>query len=812
MFSRSICMRLGPVVAVVAFLACGMRNAAAQNERPPPLRDIPRNARVYDFEDGLEPWQAAPGARLKWAGKGSFLNRGNRYADLVMQDSMAAVLRLRPPENEWLDISSFERMRFDVYLPSSRSGMHAEVHFVDRDDCWYQSRRPCTHQTGKWVTCEIDLRREVAAFSSVGHARPWGRYPAHELQEIGIHIFAERPVSGHVGIDNIVFLPRSGPTPEQAIYNFETSGSTVGQYEKFEVTFELARFYENPFDPDQIRVQARFEAPSGAISVAQGFFFQDFERQLAFETIKGIAKKVEKLTPRGSPKWKIRFAPKEIGTYKYRIEIDDGKMVRTSTKTFACVPSKTPGCVRVCAADPRYFEFEDGSFYYPIGHNIPATFNVKASKLLGVTIEEFEGTYAFDRYLDGMVRGRENFARICMTAWSFAIEWSPRYRPDYRGLGRYSLENAWRLDYVLNKAERNGVYLQVGLTTFGHWRSDKFEGDWKHSPYNVANGGFLRRPVEFWISSKSSRAQAMYDRMLRYAMARWGYSSHIAGWEICNEIDLADDTMEGKKKTLVVQPVVAWYERCVKVIREYDPSPNLITANFSYWADGPGLLRNSFISYTSTNSYASNIIDVMRKEIFPMKASMGKPAIMTECGYHWDGAPPETTVRYLHLCLWSSYMMPFAGSGMPWWWDFIDSRDLYDRFRPLAEFAKGEDKRGRNLEMAKGIPVDAKGHPVPMLTAEVLKNDHSGYFWIYENRLQRKESDFNVRFTQREGVALHLGGMADGSYRIEFWDTYKGGCVHEVTASAKNGVVICPAPAFTSDIAGKIKPLPSPKE
>ena len=46
-----------------------------------------------------------------------------------------------------------------------------------------------------------------------------------------------------------------------------------------------------------------------------------------------------------------------------------------------------------------------------------------------------------------------------------ALEWSRGHGP-YLGLGRYSLDNAWRLDHILERSERFGV--KIDLTLINH--------------------------------------------------------------------------------------------------------------------------------------------------------------------------------------------------------------------------------------------------------------------------------------------------------------------------------------------------------
>ena len=152
-------------------------------------------------------------------------------------------------------------------------------------------------------------------------------------------------------------------------------------------------------------------------------------------------------------------------------------------------------------------------------------------------------------------------------------------------------------------------------------------------------------------------------------------------------------------------------------------------------------------------------------------------------------------------------MTPFAGAGMSWWWDFIDDRDLYGIHTPLVMFAAGEDLRNRGLEMGKGRCVNAEGGDAPGLDVITLQNDHSGYFWIYEKQMLRLESDTVFTPQARHEAQVALDGLKDGPYRVEFWDTSKGGRIQELTAQAQKGALRCSVPEFTGDIAGKIKPL-----
>jgi len=284
-------------ICIVALLLAALALPAAGKAS----LDLPDGSILHDFEEGLGPWRATPDSPAVKAVSVLRPGRLSRVIEFKLNRDVSACLRMRQP----IDLSGFRAMRFEVRLPKTHANMHLAVHCVDTDNHWFQTAGRITAPKGEWVGIEVDLRPEAAAFESVGHARPWGPYVARGIRQIGLHLFADRPVSGSFCLDDIAFVRAPEGPVSQEIFNFETSGNAVGRYERFEITFELTRTYENPFDPSQIAVWGRFTAPSGRIVTVPGFFHQDFERR--------IEKRIERLIPVGSPKWKIRFAPREAG-------------------------------------------------------------------------------------------------------------------------------------------------------------------------------------------------------------------------------------------------------------------------------------------------------------------------------------------------------------------------------------------------------------------------------------------------------------------------------------------------------------------
>ena len=681
-----------------------------------------------------------------------------------------------------------DKLQARVFVPTQARGcVQMTAFLVDADFRWYQSTRLIEPAKGRWSRFRLDISPTSVDWAPVDHFKPWGGDVTNHIREFGFKIFGKEAYAGPVHVTDIMVTRNVRPTAPLRILNYRTSASTVPRHEKFEITFSLSRGYDNPFSPDEIDIAANFISPSGEVTTVPAFYYQNYIR--SFERNKDVLK------PLGRGEWKIRFAPRHEGEYRYMIAVNDGDRLTTHPRTITCTPSTNPGYVRVSPKDPKYFEFDNGDFFYPIGHNIPATYNVKAAQQLGLHVLQHEGTFAYDRFLKGMGEAGENFARIWLAAWSFGLEWSTRYDPAYRGLGRYNTENAWRLDYVLDQCRRRDIYVQLTLTTFGHYRSETKEGDWPYSPYNTANGGFLYQPQQFW---SSKRAQKYYQQMLRYVMARWGYSTTVASWELSNEIDLVTG-FKGMKPA-----IVQWHTDCADWIKRFDQGRHLITTNFANWGNDDTIIRLPAIDYTSTNRYHTQVPQILN-EVYNVKSRYGKPALVAETGEDFKGSSAETTERYIQVCIWTSYMMPFAGSALQWWWDFIEDRDLYFYFTPLVKYAEGEDRRGRDLAIGSAHAVKKGGSEVISTVAvRILKNRTSAYAWVYDTAIVTNELVSAI--ADRKDVEIIAGHFANGAYTVEYWDTFTGKVIDTEKIATTNGSLRFALPPFRSNIALKIKP------
>jgi hypothetical protein len=238
--------------------------------------------------------------------------------------------------------------------------------------------------------------------------------------------------SWHCSSQRSIYGVGSGPS----ISNVQTNASTVGRYERFELTFEIsgttATNLQFPYDPDPppgappgvgITVDGLFSNDGWATTIVQpAFLYQDFDHQTI--SWAGVQDR-DWLYPRGDPVWRIRFAPQDTGSWQYRIRATDASgTVETTPQSFTVTPSSSRGFVRVSQTDPRYFEFSDGTPFIGVGHN-------EGFDPLRLTSET-------DQKFQGFATNRANFFRIWMSGSSIVgSAWAPWRSHHLPGEGGY---------------------------------------------------------------------------------------------------------------------------------------------------------------------------------------------------------------------------------------------------------------------------------------------------------------------------------------------------------------------------------------
>lgn len=198
--------------------------------------------------------------------------------------------------------------------------------------------------------------------------------------------------------------------------------NTVGQYERYELTFNLNGLPSNfnPFRPEPtgdslsgpgVDVRAEVVTPSGQTKVVWGFFDVDY-------TFLGPGSNPEyrdkdRIVPTKNPHWHIRYAPEQLGTYRVTVRATDQSGTATSSQmTFTCVPSGSKGFVRV-SKDGTRFTYSDGSPFVPFGIQTPygAKATHKAMAEMKANGMNFVRRWLVDRDSDDIFREFEGWGK-----------------------------------------------------------------------------------------------------------------------------------------------------------------------------------------------------------------------------------------------------------------------------------------------------------------------------------------------------------------------------------------------------------------
>lgn len=523
---------------------------------------------------------------------------------------------------------------------------------------------------------------------------------------------------------NIVRLSSEGPLE---INELRVNSDEIGLYEKFEITFDLTGEWDNPFDPDQIKVDARFNSPDGEEIVVPGFFYQEYHQRED-----GDLEKV------GAPVWKVRFTPVQTGEYRYQVVVNNkGKKIQSPTDVFTSVPyNANHGFVRIPTAvgtNPLYFEYSDGTPFF------------------GVAMGEAGGSPSyFEMRYKRFAKVGGNFNRLFLTGGSINIaELSPPpQRPD-RGLGKMNLETSWNLDKIMELGEELGVHHMLTLTN--QWT---FHNRWEVHSYNIDNGGILDSGRDYWTNEEAMR---YFEKQLRYHVARWGYSTSVFSWDLWNEYSAAP----GSDLTVAIP----WHQRMARYISSIDVFDHVIHTNDGSLNGRDQMHALPEIELVSTNTYAvKNIANVAETWTKRHINQFNKPYVLSEVGpghstggIGYSGMDPER--RMVHNALWSPLMSGGATTGLAWDSNWLDHQTFYTYTRAVAKFVEGVpfSKRQWKPVSVSSFTFNNPSIPNPDY-ADVIVEGWPGNFRRSNNAPEFFQIDKHGNVDQQESLSAILSG------------------------------------------------------
>ena len=554
---------------------------------------------------------------------------------------------------------------------------------------------------------------------------------------------------------------------ETKIVAVTANAPEILKYEELELTVDLKAVFKNPFDPEQVDLSATFTSPANETFTVPGFLY---------------SARVDANNNYIEPVWKVRFTPAREGEWKYvvRLKTPAGED-KTETTSFKCAASPIKGFVRVSKRDPIYFEYDNGEFYYPLGENV-------CWASLG----------GYKKYFTEMQKAGDNWSRVWMCNWEVGIEWAKG--KGYRGLGEYNLEKADKLDKIINLAKENGIFFQLVLNHHGQL-STKVNPQWDENPYNIKNGGPCAKPQDFFTNAA---AKKYFKNRMRYIIARWSYSPNIMAWELWNELTFIDD--------LHLDTDAAWHKEMASYIKDIDPNKHLITTSYAGTFHDYGFNKKLWelpeIDYTQFHMYTQDVVSAVMGACRLM-SQFKKPYFMGEIGTDSSDNVDEKDLdgAYIHAALWSEYMLACGGNAMPWWWDkYIHPKKLYYHWAALSAFDKGEDRRGKDYGTSTArILAETEGLNSPVYAIGLL-NNKEGAVWVFDPKWNKFEPNHPEPPLIKDAL-VRINGLAEGKYKIEFWDTWKGEAIGTREVRSDTDGIDVKLPPFKRDMAIKIRPV-----
>ncbi|MBN1506319.1 MAG: DUF5060 domain-containing protein [Sedimentisphaerales bacterium] len=563
----------------------------------------------------------------------------------------------------------------------------------------------------------------------------------------------------------VTVVSLSAAAKEPAIRSAQPESRTIGLYEKFELRIDLDATHENPYDPEQVDVQAEFTAPSGKKQTMWGFY-----------------------NPSGwSRLWMVRFSPTEKGTWSYIVKVTDRQgSAQGRSGTFTVTDSPHHGFVSI-APNQRYLKYDDGTSFYGVG------------LWYNDSYELFNQGQITEKDLDRLQELGVNFISFFHTPLETMGT----------GLGRYDENRCGRLDQLFQWCEQRDIHISWNIWFHSYLSQAVWGGGnarYRYNPYSLVTDA-----AGFFASEPAWKYQ---EKLYRYIIARWGYSRALFLWFIIDEINGTEGWEKGSQEA-----AEQWCRKMDAFLNEHDPYGRPTTGTQSggigqwwpggykifdiaareiYEAQGHPMPKSGKLDCDDENplqfsyrNYATQVQDLWK--------GFDKPAIVGECGYdhtYYEPGMPGYLAMY-HNALWVSLANGLCCT--PFWWaysDWINDGVVTSQMRHFAQFVGGIDFAHLSPEPAQITS--------PNCDAWAIRSGDFAFGWVANPRTSVAKETFTI------------SGLRDGEYEVRPYRTWRGRYLDPQTLQCRDGKLTVTIPELRTtgghashignDVAFKISP------
>ena len=321
----------------------------------------------------------------------------------------------------------------------------------------------------------------------------------------------------------------------------------------------------------------------------------------------------------------------------------------------------------------RYFVFDDGTPYIPIGFNKFRLF--------------LDDEPTIDSLLDLWSSYGVNYLRVWMGGGS---------EPEFP-VGTFDESRMQKIDYIIDKCEEYGIYLSLCFWDENTLRTDVSYG-WnsERMGYNTAihPRGTTNNPEDLKGIEHEPSWNALKNRYNVF-VDRWQHHKGIMMWDLVNDCKKTD----------------AWKEEMYNYVRSLDPNDHLIGFQYNTGRDPKGEMDCGSVRVYDYNP-EGNDPEEMTKALFERVLEAlrhGDPVYCGEGRMHYAEASAYELERFFLHTLWGPMAVGAAGNLHAWvcrtkegrWPDH--SLQELQRMQQYSDFCKTIDWSGFNSRNMNGL-------------------------------------------------------------------------------------------------------------
>ena len=317
--------------------------------------------------------------------------------------------------------------------------------------------------------------------------------------------------------------------------------------QKTEGIFQINTQYTNVYNPEEIAVDAEITLPDNSQIILPCFYFEKSSYNQSEWVIDSVLQC-----------WMLRFSSPQPGMHKIVLKLNDkdGETVSDEFQVNITQGSKK-GIVRNDTINHQYFRHATGEPFYPMGIN-----------------EGWDNITNYTKIISNLGQNHANIIRYWHAGFNRqALEWTGGSY--YKGLGYYSQQAAAKLDSLIELCDTYDVYMQMVIFHHGMF-SENVDPNWSDCPYNIVNGGLIDRAEKFFYNQD---CKTYVRKLLRYIVARWGYSANVFAWEFFNEVNFTG--INGVQTTDWYKGVQQWHSEMSTYVKSVDAYNHIKTTSVS---------------------------------------------------------------------------------------------------------------------------------------------------------------------------------------------------------------------------------------